>query len=42
MNTVKVSDFYAKYKHDRTLDLINKAKEYVRGKEKEGTKFEEV
>lgn len=37
-----ISDFYAKYKYDRTLDLINRAKEYVRGKEKEGTEFEEV
>lgn len=33
-----ISDFYAKYKHNKTVDLIEKAKEYIRNKTKEGSK----
>jgi hypothetical protein len=27
-----ISDFYAKYKHDKTVSLIESAKEYIKGK----------
>ncbi len=31
-HTKDISDFYAKYKREKTIDLIEKAKEYIQGK----------
>ena len=37
-----ISDFYAKYKHDKTVDLIEKAKEYIRNQRSQNEKSETV
>lgn len=38
-----ISDFYAKYKHDKTISLIGEAKKYVEGKtRKEGEEVKEL
>jgi hypothetical protein len=41
-NAKDISDFYARYKRDKTIDLIEKAKGYIREKIGKYEKFKEI